>query len=281
MPETHDRMHEPSERMLGFIAEAGLKPFWDREGHALPLFSSLEEGLKVPVATGESVQTGRLAATVDLWVASEFERAGFEGLWPRLSEPRAIDPEVLRAVRALPARDAAVGARMVARAGTADANVMGSAYVKQVDVGLSSWLGGPELLVSTKTMSGSFGKNLANRFEEAYGDVKNLRARYPLAAHGFLFMVHASIARDRGAFDKAVHMLRQLSRGGDVYDAVCLLIAGWDSGTSHVLVPAAQQELVPQELQPAHFFEELVRIILANAPIDRHVRARELYPGLT
>ena len=31
------------------------------------------------------------------------------------------------------------------------------------------------------------GKNLSNRFEEAYGDAGNLRSRYPLAAVGFFW----------------------------------------------------------------------------------------------
>lgn len=65
-----------------------------------------------------------------------------------------------------------------------DARVLGRAYDKQVDVVIARWDRGPELLVSTKTPVSSSGKNLANRFEETYGDAGNLRGRCPLAAVG-------------------------------------------------------------------------------------------------
>ncbi len=51
-----------------------------------------------------------------------------------------------------------------------DARVLGRAYEKQVDVVIARWDRGPKLLVSTKAQLSSFGKNLPNRFEEAYGD---------------------------------------------------------------------------------------------------------------
>lgn len=165
---------------------------------------------------------------------------------------------------------------------------MGSVYAKQVDVGISTWPSGPELLVSTKTMGGSFGKNLANRFEEAYGDVKNLRARYPLAAHGFFFLANAAILDEPTALSKAVHMLCQLSKDADVYDAVALLIVDWrhgispeDNGTLPPLALASQAwERVPAELAPERFFEKLCDIVLRNSPIDMHQRARTLRDGL-
>ena len=62
------------------------------------------------------------------------------------------------------------------------ANLLGKNYVKQVDVVMSGWATGPELMVSTKRMDSSFGKNAANRVEESYGDAKNLRLRHPQAA---------------------------------------------------------------------------------------------------
>jgi hypothetical protein len=50
---------------------------------------------------GEKSQTGLFAHALDLWIASEFERAGFvnEGVWPRAEAPRVIDPEILSAVQ--------------------------------------------------------------------------------------------------------------------------------------------------------------------------------------
>ncbi|MGG7507488.1 hypothetical protein [Plantibacter sp. YIM 135249] len=66
-----------------------------------------------------------------------------------------------------------------------DAKILGRAYDNQVDVAIARCDRGPELFLSTKTMVSSFGKNLSNRFEEAYGDAGNLRTCYPLAAVQF------------------------------------------------------------------------------------------------
>ena len=70
---------------------------------------------------------------------------------------------------------------------------MGRAYSKQSDVVIASWAAGVEVLISTKTMLSSYQKNLRNRFEEAYGDAKNLRGRHPLASLGFLFVAGGDI----------------------------------------------------------------------------------------
>lgn len=152
---------------------------------------------------------------------------------------------------------------------------------------MSNWLTGPELLVSTKTMSGSFGKNLANRFEEAYGDVKNLRDRYPLAAHGFFFLAHESILSEPSAFRKAVHMLRQLSRDGEVYDAVALLLVDWGPkaqlcdnqrlDVASVALTTRGLESVPGDLSCEQFFAKLISIVLQNSSIDSHPKARNLF----
>lgn len=61
-----------------------------------------------------------------------------------------------------------------------DARILGKAYAKQVDVVIAQWSRGPELLISTKRMDSSFGKNALNRIEESYGYAKNLRGRHPL-----------------------------------------------------------------------------------------------------
>ena len=49
------------------------------------------------------------------------------------------------------------------------------------------------MLVSTKRMDPSYGKNAPNRIEESYGDAKNLRLRHPLAALGFVFGLRSDI----------------------------------------------------------------------------------------
>ncbi|MCS5514585.1 hypothetical protein NY537_17745 [Curtobacterium flaccumfaciens pv. betae] len=110
-----------------------------------------------------------------------------------------------------------------------DARILGRHYVKQVDVVMSAWETGPEILISTKRMDSSFGKNAANRIEEAYGDAKNLRARHPLAAHGFLYGLRSTILDSEP--DKArwlIDLLAKLAHEGDAYNAVCLLMLDYD-----------------------------------------------------
>ena len=99
---------------------------------------------------------------------------------------------------------------------------MGRAYSKQSDVLIASWPAGIEVLISTKTMLSSYQKNLRNRFEEGYGDAKNLRGRHPLAALGFLFIAGADIPDASLQF--AIDMLRKLTTEPDVYECACLLI---------------------------------------------------------
>lgn len=109
------------------------------------------------------------------------------------------------------------------RALPAEANVLGAAYSKQADVVVASWAAGVEVLISTKTMLSSYQKNLRNRFEEGYGDAKNLRGRHPLAAAlGFVYIVGSDIPS--ASLEFATDMLRKLVREADVYDCACLLI---------------------------------------------------------
>lgn len=284
-----DKLHAFND-ILGRWSQEEHAAFWDESGRAILDYDLLLRMLSVPVSDGDAVQSGRFAGALDLWIAHELERAGFaeESVWPRQVEPRAVDPTVLRAISGAKELSAPVLEGILKQSGArSESVVMGSVYAKQVDVGMSTWPSGPELLVSTKTMGGSFGKNLANRFEEAYGDVKNLRARYPLAAHGFFFLANATILDEPSAFSKAVHMLCQLSKDADVYDAVALLIVDWGHGISSedggvlpslALAPQAWEH-VPKELAPERFFEKLCDIVLRNSPIDMHQRARALRNG--
>lgn len=277
-----DKMHE-----LGLAVEDWLvvnprqepSDFWTKDGVPRLDYDLLARLLSIPVANAEDTTTGRFAAALDLWIAHELVSAGFEErlVWPRASEPRGVDPHLIEAVeRGVPERDAALRSRLLRLGGArADVKVMGSVFLKQVDVGLSSWPSGPELLVSTKTMGGSFGKNLANRFEEAYGDVRNLRGRHPLAAHGFFFVARSTILDEPSAFGKVVHMLRRLAGDEDVYDAAALLLASWgDAGPTGVSLPPELNDRVPDDLRPEGFFSRIVDLVLARAPIDAHAAAR-------
>ena len=253
--------------------------FWAGGGTPRLDYELLARLLALSVGNADTTRSGLFAKCLDLWTSWEFAQAGFAGdaVWPRPEEPRAIDPEVLLAALSLPRRHAEAGVRMIAGAGRSDVSVMGSVYEKQVDVGMATWPSGPELLVSTKTMGGSFGKNTANRFEEAYGDAKNLRERHPMAAHGFLYLVRSTVVAEGGAYQKIVHMLRSLARSGEIYDAVGLIVAEWDEGDADsVAVPTSEEAGIPKELSAEHFFETLIDIVLDNSPLSRHGMAREM-----
>lgn len=200
---------------------------WQPGGTYAPDYELLKTLLGI--AAGEIQQTGMVAAATDLWAASELRRAGFDEdeVWPRTSQPRVLPRDVKNFVNTLPKklrvemqdRYTRTSSR---RALPAEAHVLGSAYSKQADVVVASWIAGVELLISTKTMLSSYQKNLRNRFEEAYGDAKNLRGRHPLAALGFIFVVGADIPES--SFEFAVDMLRKLVRESDVYDCASLLV---------------------------------------------------------
>lgn len=78
-------------------------------------------------------------------------------------------------------------------------------------------------------MLSSYQKNLRNRFEEGYGDAKNLRGRHPLASLGFLFVAGSDIPSTSLSF--AVDMLRKLTTELDVYDCACLLVVDGTQGS--------------------------------------------------
>lgn len=94
---------------------------------------------------------------------------------------------------------------------------------------MTDWQTGPELLISTKRMDSSYGKNAANRVEEAYGDAKNLRLRRPLAAHGFLMALRSDILEDSsGTADWLMDLMAKLGQEEDAYHATCVILMDYD-----------------------------------------------------
>lgn len=248
----------------------------------VPDVRTLERLIEVPVSKGASSQSGLYGKGLDSWFAHEFRRAGFDEnrVWPRANEPRVLPRPIQALVEGLPRGLAQeVGERLVKMRSVApqDANIWGRAYTKQVDVAMSSWQSGPELLVSTKAQNSSFGNNLANRFEEAYGDAGNLRARYPLAAVGFAFVMRSTVLDEPAMLERAVDMMRKLRDRGDGngYTATCLVVVDWfaENGVTVLL------DEVPPDLGPGQFFDALIDQILEAAPITEHVQARELRSG--
>lgn len=194
---------------------------------------------------------------------------------------------------------------------TASANILGKNYLKQVDVIMTSWQSGPELLISTKRMDSSFGKNAANRVEESYGDAKNLALRHPLAALGFVYSLRSTAyTEERKQFDWIVDLLIKLGREEDAYDACALIVPEWEGeapaddeeeaeaviepddveiegaeaeeaeadevDTQIMAMPTVtlRHDLVPDELRPARFFALMLDIVLTNSTVAHHEQAR-------
>lgn len=204
-----------------------------------PDYSTLRRLLGVPVLLGAESRSGVPALALDVWVAFELRRCGFDpdAVWPRAQAPRVLPTEVraLLETKSLPKslREKLKAQVDQGKIGSASANILGKNYVKQVDVGVSAWHTGPELLISTKRMDSSFGKNAANRVEESYGDAKNLRLRYPQAALGFLYGLRSTALTEEP--DKAlwlIDLLAKLGEEDDAYHAVALVIPEWGGETA-------------------------------------------------
>jgi hypothetical protein len=244
----------------------------------VPDYELLQTLLGIPVSEGRGSESGRFAKAIDAWVAQEFRRCGFpaDEVWPRLSKPRVLPREVGLFVDALPQRlreDVRSQLLRNKKIAPSDARVLGRAYVKQVDVLVSQWSRGPELLVSTKSMVSSFRNNLPNRFEESYGDAKNLRGRFPLVSMGFLFVLRSTVLDEPGTFERAVDMMRKLRGEPDVYDATCIILAEWDSAAFNGV--RVRQDAVPPDLGAESFISGLVERVLERTPVGMHVEVRE------
>ena len=256
---------------------------WHPEGDAsaslyAPDHGLLEELIAIPVGEGQAAGTGRLAKAIDAWVAHELRRCGFppDEVWPRLQKPRVLPREVGLFLDGLPKRLQEEAREQLLRNKTvapSDARVLGRAYVKQIDVLVAQWSRGPELLVSTKSMVSSFRNNLPNRFEESYGDAKNLKGRYPLAAMGFLFVLRSTVLDEAGTFERAIDMLRKLSDEPDVYDATSVVLAEWSDDSFDGV--RLRQDAVPADLTTGHFLATLVERVLERTPVEMHVGVRE------
>jgi len=250
-----------------------------------PDYPLLERLLGIPVAAGAKVVSGRFARAIDAWLAHELRRCGFgpDEVWPRATRPRVLPRELALLLERLPAkladelRDRLPGLPALA---PTDARVLGRAYDKQVDVCVARWERGPELLISTKAQLSSFGKNLPNRFEEAYGDAGNLRARYPLACVGFFFVQRATVRTEEpDAYERAVDMVRKLRDigAGYGYTATGLLLVDWDDvGT---LEPEGGRvrvchDGVPDDVAAPQFLTGMVDHVLAVTPVQYHVEVR-------
>lgn len=196
-------------------------------------YDTLKRLLGVPLYLKAPTTTGVPALALDVWLSYELRRAGFDpdAAWPRATAPRILPGPIVSLLAKVTVKEReALWKRLRAKtpptgAAASSANILGKNYLKQVDVVMSNWAAGPELLISTKRMDSSFGKNAANRVEESYGDAKNLRLRHPLAALGFVYGLRSTIFDE--APDKAewlIDLLQKLGREDDAYHAVSLIV---------------------------------------------------------
>ncbi|MGZ2488157.1 hypothetical protein ACVITL_006742 [Rhizobium pisi] len=140
------------------------------------------------------------------------------------------------------------------------------------------WVTGPELLISTKRMDSSYGKNAPNRIEESYGDAKHLRLRHPLAALGFLFGLRSDILeKEPKTAEWLFDLLSKLGREDDAYHSTCLVLMEYSTDQ---ILPAADEEepsdgiletgpqpiMEPEEGEIAHLAESTVKSIVKALP---------------
>lgn len=267
------------------LASAALGDPWTHGQGETPAYSPdydlLARLLTIPVAAGKGWETGALANGVDSWLAHELRRSGFgqDEVWPRATRPRVLPRDIALLLEKLPkglADDVRTRVANLAAIAPTDAHILGRAYEKQVDVAIARWERGPELLLSTKTQISSFGKNLSNRFEEAYGDAGNLRGRHPLAAVGFFFVQRATILKDeREAFERTVDMMRKLrsTDASNGYTATGLALVDWHSTGGEVVV---ELDEVPEDVRPEQFMAKMVAKVLEGTAVSQHVKVRSL-----
>ncbi|ORA38662.1 hypothetical protein [Mycobacterium aquaticum] len=290
---------------------------WVRCGDELtyrPDFRVLRRLLGVPLHLDAPSTTGVPALALDVWLAYELRRAGFDtdAVWPRPTEPRIMPSAIANLLDGLPLKERQLIEHRLRRSmkGVAgsSASILGKHYMKQVDVVMSDWDTGPELLISTKRMDSSFGKNAANRVEESYGDAKNLRLRHPMAALGFVYGLRSTILTTEP--DKAewlIDLLGKLGTEDDAYHAVALVMIDYDveapveddevdsiekaepdalfeivdvetAAVDEALAAlpdiAIRHDTVPPELQPSRFLATMVTRVVDTTPVTRHREAR-------
>lgn len=198
-----------------------------------PDYATLRRLLGVPLHLRAETTTGVPALALDVWLAYELRRAGFapDTVWPRATHPRIMPATISALLDALPKKESEALRERLVKVGNvrgvtqSSASILGKNYSKQVDVIMADWSTGPELMISTKRMDSSYGKNAPNRVEESYGDAKNLRLRHPLAALGFAFGLRNDVfEKEPLTAEWLLDLLGKLGREDDAYHATCVIL---------------------------------------------------------
>lgn len=283
-------------------------------GRYTPDQALLERLFQDAISAGGGItqQSGRAASSLDAWIAHELRRAGFpsDDVWPRPSEPRVLPGALgplaarletvlqlleraeqsgdwgsnLKSVKSGPAnltpgplRNAIMGLRKdLPGGGMRESRLLGRFYTKQVDVLVSSWQHGPDVIVSTKTMFSSYNNNRNNRYEETLGEATNLRDRYPLAAMGYVFLlrqdVHNPTDPDDVTFRRMHDLISRLRKPDGPYDATMLLIGDWDPQKAEL--HHVDTDPSAPTLGSGQFFADIINAVLDRTPFDEHRELR-------
>lgn len=266
-----------------------------------PDYEVLERLLGVPLYLKAGTQSGVPALALDVWLSYEFRRAGFRSdqVWPRPTNPRILPAAVAALIASLPIdlRKQVTGRleKNMSLTGvtSASANILGKNYLKQVDVLITDWATGPELLVSTKRMDSSYGKNAPNRIEESYGDAKNLRLRHPLAALGFVFGLRSDILqKEPRTAEWLFDLLAKLGQEDDAYHSTCLILMEYaddaalpdghgEPDESGILEPGPEPEVEGEDVPPVIPETEIDQTIgrLPKVVIRKDATLPELAPA--
>ena len=266
-----------------------------------PDYQTLARLLGVPLYLKAGTQSGVPALALDVWLSYELRRAGFESdqVWPRPVSPRILPIAIAALIKSLPANlraqvtDRVSNKTSIPGVTASSAAILGKNYLKQVDVIMTDWATGPELLISTKRMDSSYGKNAPNRIEESYGDAKNLRLRHPLAALGFAFGLRSDILqKEPKTAEWLFDLLVKLGQEDDAYHATCLVLMEYSDDaalpetekeppTTGILEPGPEPEDesddVPPALPPATVEQVIERLPKVTILTDR--TPAELQPG--
>jgi hypothetical protein len=270
-----------------------------------------------------NTQSGVPALALDVWLSFELRRAGFgiDQVWPRPKQPRIMPTSVSKLLDRLPRGESdALRARIervsaIQDVTSSSATILGKNYLKQVDVIITDWATGPELLISTKRMDSSYGKNAPNRVEESYGDAKNLRLRHPLAALGFVFGLRSDILqKEPDTAEWLFDLLAKLGREDDAYHATGLVLMEYsnvdelvddgeetadditrepgvvapekavpavatddeiDQAVTRLPVVNILLDKTPDELMPSRLLAAMVDRVLGATPVTMHKEARK------
>ncbi|MFC5932061.1 hypothetical protein D6T64_01190 [Cryobacterium melibiosiphilum] len=203
----------------------------------VPDIATLERLLGVPLYLKATERSSVRALALDVWLAHELRRAGFEpdAVWPRLRHPRILPVPITKLLEALPkAEKMILTQRLIKKTSISEVtssnpSILGKNYLSQVDVIMTDWVTGPEILVSTKRMDSSYGKNVTNLVAESYGDAKNLRLRHPMAALGFLIAVRSDIlVKEPLIFGWLTDLVGKIGQEDDAYHATSLLLMDYE-----------------------------------------------------